>query len=175
MVKALPQRFNPDLLARDGTRFEIVLPQNQMNRLGDILAATEHDIHCTAMFSRRKDHIVASGRIKTTFSVACQRCLESMEVDIDEPYELVFVDNEEKAEALPKQLDPVILDERGHIHVVDLFEDEVILHIPDIPRHTDASVCRVTTTEFGALPDDVNDTEEGKPNPFDVLKNLQLH
>ncbi|MFK7857826.1 MAG: YceD family protein [Granulosicoccus sp.] len=172
MVKALPQRFNPDLLARDGTRFELVIPQRQMNRLGDILTATEHDIHCTAMFSRRKKHILISGRIKTTFSVKCQRCLESMDVEIDEPYELVFVDDEEAAEALPKQLDPVILDEHGHIHVVDLYEDEVILHVPDIPRHADASTCRVAKTEFGTLP---ADTEEGKTNPFDVLKNLQLH
>jgi len=172
MVKALPQRFNPDLLARDGTRFESVLPQTQMKRLGDILVSTEHDIHCTAMFSRRKNVVVVSGRIKTTFLVECQRCLQTMEVDIDEPYELVFVDDEEQAEALPKQLDPVILDEHGHIHVVDLFEDEVILHVPDIPRHTDASMCNVEKTEFGTVP---TDAEEGKPNPFDALKNLQLH
>ena len=143
MVKALPQRFNPDLLARDSTRFEIVIPQKQMKRLGDILSATEHDIHCTAIFSRRKDHIAVNGRIKTTFAVTCQRCLESMNVEIDEPYALVFVDNEERAEALPKQLDPVVLDEHGNINVVDLFEDEVILHVPDIPRHADALMCDV--------------------------------
>ncbi|MFK7996983.1 MAG: YceD family protein [Granulosicoccus sp.] len=172
MVKALPQRFNPDLLARDSTRFELVLPQKQMNRLGEILSTTEHDIHCTAMFSRRKNLVLIKGRIKTIFTLECQRCLEPMDVDIDEPYELVFVENEEKAESLAKQLDPVILDEHGHIHVVDLFEDEVILHVPDIPRHAEASTCNVVKTEFGTLP---ADTEEGKPNPFDVLKNLQLH
>lgn len=172
MVKALPQRFNPDLLARDSTRFEIVIPQEHMKRLGDILTSTEHDIHCTAMFSRRKDHIAVNGRIRTSFAVECQRCLESMNVEIDEPYELVFVDNEERAEALPQQLDPVILDEHGNINVVDLFEDEVILHVPDVPRHTDLSMCDVKKTEFGTLP---ADAEEGKPNPFDALKNLQLH
>ncbi len=172
MAKALPQRFNPDLLARDGTRFDTVLPQSQMQRLGAILLSTEHDIHCTAMFSRRKDVIVVSGRIRTTFALECQRCLEPMSVDIDEPYELVFVDDEEKAEALPQQFDPVILDEHGNIQVIDLFEDEVILHVPDVPRHLDASTCKMAKTEFGELPVDV---EEGKPNPFEALKDLRLH
>ena len=95
-----------------------------------------------------------------------------MSASIDEPYELVFVEDEERAEALPQQLDPVILDEKGHIHVVDLFEDEVILHVPDIPRHPEEASCGAAKTEFGELPDEV---KEGKPNPFEALKNLQLH
>jgi len=172
MVKALPQRFNPDLLARDGTCFEIVMPQQQMPRLAGLLTSAEHDIRCTARFSRRKDLTVINGRIRTVFALDCQRCLESMSVTIDEPYELVFVQDEDRAEALPDPLDPVILDEHGQIHVVDLFEDEVMLHVPAFPRHEDLSACKELKTEFGDLPADV---EEGKPNPFAALKDLQLH
>lgn len=172
MVKALPQRFNPDLLARDGTRFELVIPQSQMTRLRTILSSDQNDIHFSALFSRRKDHILISGRFKTEFSLECQRCLEPMSVQIDEPFELVFVEDEEKAEALPNQLDPVILDEQGQIHVVDLFEDELILHVPDIPKHVDIAVCGERETEFGELPAEVSET---KPNPFEALKDLKLH
>ncbi|NND91480.1 MAG: hypothetical protein HKN42_11495 [Granulosicoccus sp.] len=172
MVKVLPQRFNPDLLARDGTRFELVLAQNQLKRLSSILASADNDVQVTALFSRRKDHIVISGRLKTRFTLICQRCLESMTVDINEPFELVFVENEEKAGELPKELDPVVLDEHGQIHVFDLFEDEVMLHVPDIPKHSDLSACSSGPTEFGELPAEV---EEGKPNPFEALKNLNLH
>lgn len=172
MVKALPQRFNPDLLARDGTRFELVLPQSQLKRLGDMLASDDNDVQITALFSRRKDHIVISGRLKTRFALICQRCLESMDVDISEPFELIFVESEQKADDLPKELDPVVLDDQGHIHVVDLFEDEVILHVPEVPKHSDMSVCNQGPTEFGDLPAEM---EEGKPNPFAALKNLNLH
>lgn len=172
MVKALPQRFNPDLLARDGTRFELVLPQSHLTRLGDILSSTDYDVQVTARFSRRKDHIVISGRFETRFALVCQRCLEPMDVDVSEPFELVFVENEDKASELPNELDPVILDENGQIHVVDLFEDELILHVPDIPKHSDQTACQLRQTEFGELPADV---EEGKPNPFEALKNLNLH
>lgn len=172
MVKALPQRFNPDLLARDGTRFELVLPQSQMPRLSDILSSSDNDVQVTALFSRRKDHILINGRLNTRFRLECQRCLEPLDVDISEPFELVFVENEQKASELPNELDPVILDETGQIHVVDLFEDEVILHVPDIPKHSDMTVCTLDQTVFGELPADV---EEGKPNPFEALKNLNLH
>jgi uncharacterized protein len=180
MVKALPNRFNPDLLARDGTRFELVVPQGQFKRLGDILSPTGSeaksensvDVQLTARFSRRKDHIVITGRIRTVFAVQCQRCLEPMNVDINEPFELVFVEDEESARELPNELDPVILDENGQIHVIDLFEDELILHVPDIPRHSDLNVCSVGQMEFGDLPADV---EEGRASPFEALKNLNLH
>ena len=172
MAKVLPQRFNPDLLARDSTLYEVVIPQRQMQRLGNIVSSVDHDVVCSARFSRRKEHIVVSGTIKTTFDVQCQRCLESMSVPVEDTYEFIFVENEEKAEALPKQLDPVILDEHGQIHVVDLFEDEVILHVPDIPRHEDSANCRIAKAEFGEV---AVDAEEGKPNPFNALKDLRLH
>lgn len=172
MVKALPQRFNPDLLARDGTRFELVMPQGQMKRLSSILASADHDVQVTARFSRRKDHIVITGRLKTRFALVCQRCLEPMDVDISEPFELVFVENALQASALPDELDPVILDEHGQTHVVDLFEDEIILHVPDVPKHIDMAQCRQGPTEFGGVPAEV---DEGKPNPFAALKNLNLH
>lgn len=172
MVKALPKRFNPDLLARDGTRFELVLPQSQLLRLGDILSSTDNDVQITARFSRRKDHILISGRMETRFELQCQRCLEPMNVDISEPFELIFVESEQEASELPNEFDPVVLDETGQIHVVDLFEDEVILHVPDIPKHSDMAACQLEKTEFGDLPADV---EEGKPNPFEALKNLNLH
>ncbi|MFT6308753.1 MAG: hypothetical protein ACJA0Z_003929, partial [Halioglobus sp.] len=100
MVKALPQRFNPDLLSRDGTRFELVLPQSQLPRLGAILSSTDNDVRVTAVFFRQKKHVLISGRISTQFTMKCQRCLEPFEVEVSEPFELVFVDNEEKASEL---------------------------------------------------------------------------
>ncbi len=172
MAKALPKRFKPDLLSRDGTLFNTVIAQSDMPRLRDILLSAEHDIHCTARFSRRKNVVVVSGNIKTTLTQECQRCLKPVDVDIDVPYELVFVDDEERAEALPDQYDPVILDEHGNIQVIDLYEDEVILHVPEVPRHSEATSCNMVKTEFGELPADV---QEGKPNPFDALKDLRLH
>ncbi|MFK7854996.1 MAG: YceD family protein [Granulosicoccus sp.] len=143
-----------------------------MKRLSGILSSADNDVQVTALFSRRKDHILISGMLNTEFALHCQRCLEPMSVKISESFELVFVENEEKASELPQELDPVVLDENGHIHVVDLFEDELILHLPNIPKHSDLTACKLGQTEFGELAADV---EEGKPNPFEALKNLNIH
>ncbi len=181
MVKPLPSRFNPDLLARDGTRYEVDVPQAQFTRLSTLLSSAEHSVRATAGFSRRKDHIVISGRLKTDFSAECQRCLEPMVLSIDEPFELVFVDNEAAAQQLAKELDPVILDETGQIHVVDLFEDELILHIPEVPKHAGDQACELMEMSFGnvsevAAADVATETQdvESRQRPFDVLKDLDI-
>ena len=178
MVKTLPARFNPDLMVRDGTRHEAIVPIRRFPRLADILASDEGEIRASASFSRRKDHIVIAGRLTADWPLVCQRCLEPMRVSIDEPYELVFVESEAAARELPKALDPVVLDDAGQIHVVDLFEDELILHVPAIPRHEDGESCTDAELSFGDVPEP-GDGAEGdgrrERNPFDVLKDLNLH
>jgi len=181
MAKTLPTRFDPDLVARDGTRFEVTVPFDHFPRLVSMLALKEGVMHASATFSRRKDHIVVAGRLRASWPLECQRCLEPMQVEIDEPYELVFVDSEEESRALPDVFDPVVLDENGQIHLVDLFEDELILHVPNIPRHAEGSDCQRFAREHGVIdealvgdPDDAS-ADSSKKSPFDVLKDLNLH
>lgn len=184
MAKTLPARFDPDLVVRDGTRFEVVMPFRQFPRLLELLASDEGDVHASATFSRRKDHIVVAGRLRVSWPLECQRCLESMQVDVNEPYELVFVDSDEEAGALPDVLDPVVLDDNGQIRLIDLFEDELILHVPNIPRHDVDSDCARLARERGVIDaaalerDDASadpSADPSKRNPFEVLKDLKIH
>ncbi len=171
MVKPLPKRFNPDLLARDNACFEITFAQKNLKRLEAIILTAENDVRCSAVFSRLKRHVHVKGSFQTVVEMQCQRCLQAMDVNIDEPYALVFVGDEEAAEALPEQFDPIVLDENGDMGVYDLFEDEIIIHVPAFPKHVDSALCGVEKTEFGELPKAVS---EGKANPFDALKDLRL-
>jgi len=175
MAKTLPERFNPDLMARDGTRYEAMVPIREFERLRTILASNDGEVRATAVFSRRKDHIVVGGRIHVAWPLECQRCLEPMTVAIDEPYEFVFVESERAARVLPEALDPVVLDENGQIRVVDLLEDELILHVPAIPKHDDLAECTDAERSFGEVEAESTGDGEGRRNPFDVLKNLNLH
>jgi len=175
MVKTLPARFNPDLMARDGTRHEVMVPIARFERLSGILASDEGDVSASATFSRRKDHVVVAGRLRTGWSLVCQRCLEPMTVSIDEPYELVFVESEAAARELPRTLDPVVLDETGQIRLVDLLEDELMLHVPAIPKHDEDERCVDAERSFGNVDAALAEEAEGKKNPFDVLKDLNLH
>jgi len=175
MAKTLPARFNPDLMARDGTRYEVTVPLEAFERLPGILASCEGAVSASASFSRRKDHIAVSGRLAATWPLVCQRCLEPMSTTIDEPYELVFVESEEAARKLPKALDPVVLDETGQIRLVDVLEDELMLHVPAVPRHDNHATCVETERSFGNVDAAIAEEAEGKKNPFDVLKDLNLH
>lgn len=157
------------------------MPLSRFPRLVRILASDEGEVHASATFSRRKDHIVVAGRIRASWPLDCQRCLEPMRLDVDEPYELVFVDSEAEARDLPDAFDPVVLDDAGQIHLVDLFEDELILRVPAIPKHEEGSACELRARELGVLDEESLDepTEdavgEARRNPFDVLKNLNIH
>jgi len=129
----------------------------------------------------------------------CQRCLEPMQFEVDEAFEFVFAKTEEEAHQVPERFDPVVLDDSGQIHVVDLFEDELILYLPTVARHETEAQCEASgyilfiddantesTDEHNNVQDDGEaqseqseneDTsvESKRNNPFDVLKNLDLH
>ena len=175
MAKPLPSRFNPDLMARDGTRYEAAVPLERFKRLGPILASTEGDVLASAAFSRRKDHIVVSGKLNVDMCLQCQRCLETFMLPIEARYELVFVESEGAARRLPDDFDPVLVDDTGQIHLVDLFEDELLLQVPLVPRHSEGQ-CESVQRSFGDIaPEAVDTGDENRKRPFDVLKDLNLH
>lgn len=201
MVKPTPSRFNPDLLARESTVYSVNLPLAQFGRLRELLLNDEGEMHATFRFSRRKNTVLIAGSLKTSFNMQCQRCLEPMQHAVDEPFELVFAKSLDAANAMPEGMDPVVLDEHGQIHVVDLFEDELILHLPTVAKHAQMDAChasehmisasQVMTDRVGAngnIPQDGSEQDDrdkddrdkqeqatDKPKPFDVLKNLDLH
>ena len=191
MVKPTPSRFNPDLLARDSTQYSVNLPLGQFSRLRDMLHSDEGEIEATFRFSRRKHTVLVAGNIKTSYKLLCTRCLEPMDYAVDEPFEFIFAKSEQAAHDMPEGFDPVVLDENGQIHIVDLFEDELILHLPTVARHQQMDHCHAS--ELLRSADEVNtvsdatlaQNEQGqsepvesgskRKNPFDVLKNLDLH
>ena len=192
MVKPTPSRFNPDLLARDSTQYSVNLPLRQFSRLRELLLDDQGEMQATFRFSRRKAHVLVTGNLQTNYQLQCQRCLEPMQFAVDEPFELVFAKTLEAAQDMPENLDPVVLDEHGQIHVVDLFEDELILHLPTVARHEQLVECEAS--EHVLFDDDstagsgqINQQEEqnelsntdnaetARKNPFAVLKNLDLH
>lgn len=196
MVKPTPSRFNPELLARDSTEYSVTLPLGQFSRLREMLLDDEGEMQAIFKFSRMKKTVKVAGQLKTSYHMQCQRCLGPMQAPVDEPFELVFAKTEEEAQAMPDGLDPVVLDENGQIHIVDLFEDELILQLPTVPRHEQLAECEASGHVLFTNADDVQPTdaqtdrqneqneqtqtttssaESKRKNPFDVLKNLDLH
>jgi len=200
MVKPTPSRFNPDLLARDSTQYSVNLPLRQFIRLQEFLLDDTGEMQATFRFSRRKKAVMISGNLTANYRLQCQRCLEPMEYAVDEAFEFIFAKNEEEARQVPERFDPVVLDDSGQIHVVDLFEDELILYLPTVARHETEAQCEASgyilfideaqaDSADGRTNDQDNeqaeqneqstdnggDVDNQRKNPFDVLKNLDLH
>lgn len=191
MVKPTPSRFNPHLLARDSTQYSVNLPLAQFSRLKEMLLEDTGEMNATFSFTRRKNLVVVSGEIKSSYRLLCQWCLEPMSHAVVENFEFIFAKTEEEAQDMPEGLDPVVLDENGLVHVVDLFEDELILYLPTVARHDQKADCNSSAqllsveeleknSEVALKENEQGNNEQGevkggKKNPFDVLKNLDLH
>lgn len=101
--------------------------------------------------------------------VACQRCLQDMEIGLHCELSLLVFDTEKEVEKLPETKDGVVMTEDG-LDVVALIEDELLLSLPMIPMHDDPSCNRALNElkEGGSAA-----SAESRPNPFAVLAALK--
>lgn len=109
-------------------------------------------------------HAVIKGEYVTDIVVECQRCLEPMTYQIDQSFELLIDAKDEEIESF--QLDSVYTSE-GYLDVFEVIEDELILALPIILMHKDASC----NTYLQSEPEEVS--VEKRDNPFAVLATLK--
>jgi uncharacterized protein len=83
-------------------------------------------------------------------------------LSLDLDFSLAFVKNENQAEGLSEHLE-IYLFEDEEQSLIDLISDEILLSIPMVPKHD--IDCLSSFREN-------NNYEQGKENPFAVLKNI---
>lgn len=74
------------------------------------------------------------GEVEARLEMQCQRCLEPMTVDLQAPFEVLAVDDEAAAAELMAEHESVVLTD-GRLEVRRFVEDELLLAVPDAPRH----------------------------------------
>ena len=103
------------------------------------------------------------GEISLNIYLTCQRCLEELPFSLDLSFSMAFVKNENQAEELSKHLE-IYLFEDKELSLIDLISDEILLSIPMVPKHN--LDCLSSFKEN-------NNYEQGKENPFAILKNIK--
>lgn len=189
--------------ARTGfERFSVVLPLDRFDKLSEVTDNTDGEVHAVFDLGYNDQHqIIAEGMMDVRVNLQCQRCLNTYSEDLSGPFSLVLVVDENAAEALADNLDPVIMDEDGMITSVELLEDELVLRVPVVPRHADAEQCEFdvaielladdgTALQQGGVntsgergdhsrsainPENDGGPKPGTQRPFEVLKNLKLN
>jgi uncharacterized protein len=110
--------------------------------------------------------------LKGHLHLLCQRCLQDCPQELAEKRRFALVSSEEEADKYPMDddlLEPLVA--RQHFDLLGTIEDEILLSLPLIPKHSDGQ-CQAYITTFGE--EELPSGESEKPeNPFNILKNMK--
>ncbi|KLU16535.1 MULTISPECIES: 23S rRNA accumulation protein YceD [Xenorhabdus] len=142
----------------------------QVSRLAETVVSVDGDVDNSLSFEIDNQRLaVVKGHSEVDVTLACQRCGSNFSHHVHTTYCFSPVVNDEQAEALPEEYEPINVNEFGEIDLLAMIEDEIILSLPVVPVH-DSEHCEVSDADmvFGTLP-----PEAEKPNPFAVLASLK--
>lgn len=164
----LPKRVDAVKLVNVNQRLNAKIDAQNLSRLQEAVLYCNAPIECEIEFHQDQEkHRLVTGSCNTKVVMTCQRCLEEVELPLASRFQLGLVFNDEQARQLPKQLEPVELEEDGHLDLWAMVEDEVLLALPMFPTHHDEK-CQPRQPE-----PKTTDSNIKRPNPFDVLAKLK--
>lgn len=166
----LPHQIDPVKSAIKRSDYQGVIATADMDRLTNLIVSSDDWVDVTLQFIKDEQGLtVLRGSLSLTVSLICQRCNNAFDYPLDVNFCYSPVQGTEEAEMLPEAYDPVEVDDYGMVDILQLFEDELILSIPLVPRHAEGD-CAVNMDDmqFGKL-----EPEHERPNPFAALKELK--
>jgi uncharacterized protein len=120
----------------------------------------------------RQGRSVVLGRVQARLRLPCQRCLEEVEIPVDAPIELALIRRDDDALDLPEHLDPWLVTEE-RLNPLDIVEDELLLAVPQVPRHPSGS-CGAGLPEGDEPRAPAADAGSDAPRrPFAILASLK--
>lgn len=170
LTDPLPTTLDVRKAAARGAVIKGALKPLDLQRFRALLAADEGGIRVVLTLDRDEEnrylvHLHADADVV----VICQRCLEPMSRPLACDATLAVVASDEQAAQLPRQLEPLLVEEQ-ECNLWEVVEEELMLALPPFSYHeTDA--CRQTLDDFNAPPPEEPETE--KQNPFNVLAQLK--
>ncbi len=167
----LPRYVDPRQHAGDAAPLTGRYVLADLRRVVAASVAAEGEVGFSLRFHEESARWFAEGRVRATLSIACQRCLEPYQLVVDRAIRLAFVADTDEASRVPDTYDPWILDD-GRVLLRDLIEDELLLAIPDIPRHPD-NTCVAPSSSNGSARASDGALAESAASPFAVLASLK--
>lgn len=169
MLDRLPILIDPLSFSERGKRLSGALEISELARLSDLLLEKKGVVEIDISFDKEGRLAVIYGEIKVNLILQCQSCLERLNLPIETSFKLGMVSSLEEADKLVGDCDPLIL-ENEKISLADLIEDEVLLALPDFPKHE--TECANKRGEMPHEPIKENRVMNSN-NPFAVLAKLK--
>jgi uncharacterized protein len=159
------RRAPVDNLAGTETAVEFSIPLAELPRVSHELTAHDGEARGRVRFSRQLGQAVADLEVSAQPEVVCQRCMQPMRWPVEVKSRIALVSDYDAADRVPEGLE-VFLVEADSVSVRDLVDEEVMLALPNVPRHEDGSECSGRTMQLPGQdvePDEALDTQVQKP------------
>lgn len=169
MQNRLPEIIDPLHLADKRGELHGQIPIKRLTRLTEKLVNDEGVVSVDLYFGREGRLAKIDGNLKATLHLECQSCLQGVEFEIDHNVNLGIATTFEQVERLPEDVEPLLLEEET-LSLSDLVEDELLLSLPDYPKHSHDCIANEIIKKHTAAFEEV---ATQKPNPFSVLAQLK--
>ena len=160
-----PLMINPVRYAKLGKSIKAAYQTGQFMRLKSLLQDHTDDVFFELKFDYDDEYKIynVTGSIRTILRLSCQRCLEGMNVEINNAVSLGIVASDKEVYDLPAKYEPLYYSTEP-ISLLELIEDELILSVPLSPFHENK--------ECSASKDIKGEHIENKYRPFEKLGKL---
>ena len=179
-ANTFPAQIEPFKWAEQGFTWSGTLPLSRFVRISREAVGSIDDqlIHIDCKLSMDAYHRIVwlDGHVETKVPVECQRCLNSVDIDLVSDFHLALIDDESLIQRLDEDADFIVLGESeattkgtfdapAMADLLSLIEDELLLLMPLSPKHAFCEHKHQPITE--------ELVEEKRDNPFDVLAGLK--
>ena len=171
LTEPLPSTLDIRKAAARGVSISGTLKPLDLQRFRPLLAGDDGNIQAVLSCSRDEENrYLIQVAIQASVMVTCQRCLDSMPLQLNSDNTLAVVWSDEQAAQVPRHLDPLIVQEEA-CNLWELVEDELILALPAFSYH-ETDECKESLAAFSD-PEPEGESGEDRPNPFNVLAQLK--
>ena len=157
-----------DRLADGEADVDFAVPLAELPRLRSQIASVEGLVRGRVHFTRESGFVVADLSMSGAATMACQRCLEAVSEPVNNTVRMALITAEADAGRVPEHLEPVLA-AGGRVAIGELVEEELLLALPIVPLHAEASDC-VITEEVAAVKAEA--PEQTTQKPFAQLSEL---
>lgn len=171
MLDRLPHLIDPIAFADKQRTLQGQIPLTKLSRLADLLLDHNGQVEIDLAFNKDGRLAIVQGHIRACLMLQCRNCLEALSLSLDIDVNLAVVQSLEQAERLSGEYEPLMLEEEK-IPLHELVEDELLLALPDFPRHEHECMPYQQTTE-AVKPASNNTQQSTSNNPFSVLAKLK--
>ena len=165
-ARKLPKKINFFNFAKKEVKLNGDYRVSELSRLSEIARNENDKVEVDLSFRLINGRIpCVEGIIKSILVLDCQRCLDSLQVDLKVPFNIAFARNEFQADSLDDKFEIYLIGDDEELEIKDLITDEILLSIPMAPSHD---------YDCGFKSNKGKIVEEVREHPFDVLKNIKI-